>query len=83
MLVTIDRVRQIHLSELHERATRRMELWGTHFTSPGNGCSAAKKLKGMIERGELLHAHSFDYACAQSDIDDRMTKRNHLGVSRI
>ena len=50
---------------------------GTHFTSPGNKCSAAKGLKDMMERGELFRAHSFDYACGQNDIDHRLTKPNH------
>ena len=50
---------------------------GTHFTSPGNTCSAAAEIKLAIQRGELFRAHSFEYACAQNDIDHRLTKPKH------
>jgi transposase InsO family protein len=50
---------------------------GTHFTSPGNTCSAAGEIKLAMERGELFRAHSFEYACAQNDIDHRLTKLKH------
>lgn len=50
---------------------------GTHFTSPGNACSAAAEIKLAMERGELFRAHSFEYACAQNDIDHRLTKPKH------
>ncbi len=50
---------------------------GTHFTSPGNACSAAAEIKLAIERGELCRTHSFEYACAQNDIDHRLTKPKH------
>jgi hypothetical protein len=50
---------------------------GTHFTSPGNVASAAKIIKQAIERGEIFRAHAFEYACAQNDIDHRLTKPNH------
>ena len=50
---------------------------GTHFTPPGNICSAAAEIKLAIQRGELFRAHSFEYACAQNDIDHRLTKPKH------
>lgn len=50
---------------------------GTHFTTPGNNRSAAQDLKTMIQRGERFRAHSFELACAQNDIDHRLTKPNH------
>jgi transposase InsO family protein len=50
---------------------------GTHFTSPGNTGSAAAEIKLAIQRGELFRAHSFEYACAQNDIDHRLTKPKH------
>ena len=50
---------------------------GTHFTTPGNLCSAAKDIRNAIAAGELFHAHSFELACAQADIDHRLTKPRH------
>jgi transposase InsO family protein len=50
---------------------------GTHFTSPGNICSAASDIKESLARGELFRAHSFELACAENDIDHRLTKPNH------
>jgi len=50
---------------------------GTHFTTPGAGGSAAPEIKLAIERGELFWAHGFELACAQADIDHRLTKPKH------
>ena len=50
---------------------------GTHFTTPGNVCSAAKDIRDAIAAGELFRAHSFELACAQADIDHRLTKPRH------
>lgn len=50
---------------------------GTHFTSPGNVASAAADIKLAIQKGELFWAHAFEYACAQNDIDHRLTKPKH------
>ncbi len=50
---------------------------GTHFTSPGNTASAAPDIKAAIEAGEPFWAHAFEYACAQHDIDHRLTKPKH------
>jgi transposase InsO family protein len=50
---------------------------GTHFTTPGNVCSAAADIKLAIENREPIWAHAFEYACAQNDIDHRLTKPRH------
>src|ERR1700735_191986 len=47
---------------------------GTHFTTPGNTSSAVPDIKAALEAGELVWAHAFEYACAQNDIDHRLTK---------
>ncbi len=50
---------------------------GTHFTTPGNASSAAPDIKAAIEAGEPFWAHAFELACAQNDIDHRLTKPRH------
>jgi transposase InsO family protein len=50
---------------------------GTHFTTRGNKCSAAAHIKQALERGERFRAHAFELACAQNDIDHRLTKPRH------
>src|ERR1700722_14021790 len=50
---------------------------GTHFTTPGNTSSAAPDIKAALEAGELVWAFAFEYACAQNDIDHRLTKPKH------
>jgi transposase InsO family protein len=50
---------------------------GTHFTTPGNTSSAAPDIKAAIEAGETVWAHAFEYACAQNDIEHRLTKPYH------
>jgi transposase InsO family protein len=50
---------------------------GTHFTTPGNTASAAPLIKAAIARGELFRAHAFEHACAQNDVDHRLTKPRH------
>lgn len=50
---------------------------GTHFTTPGNTSSAAADIKEALAKGELFRAHSFELACAQNDIDHRLTKPKH------
>src|SRR3954449_8165151 len=47
---------------------------GTHFTTPGNTASAAPLIKAALDAGETVWAHAFEYACAQNDIDHRLTK---------
>lgn len=50
---------------------------GTHFTTPGNTSSAVPDIKLAIERGEPFRAHSFELACAQNDVEHRLTKPRH------
>ena len=50
---------------------------GTHFTTPGNVCSAAREIKEALARGEIFRAHAFELACARNDIDHRLTKPKH------
>src|SRR6476619_1976363 len=50
---------------------------GTHFTTPGNTSSAVPDIKAALEAGEPIWAHAFEYACAQNDIDHRLTKPKH------
>jgi transposase InsO family protein len=50
---------------------------GTPFTTPGNTASAAPLIKAAIARGELFRAHAFELACAQNDVDHRLTKPRH------
>jgi transposase InsO family protein len=50
---------------------------GTHFTTPGNTRSAAPDIKAALDAGEPVWAHAFEYACAQNDIDHRLTKPKH------
>lgn len=46
-------------------------------SATSNACSAAAEIKLAIQRGELFRAHSFELACAQNDIDHRLTKPRH------
>jgi len=50
---------------------------GIHFTTPGAGGSAVPLIKEAIANGERFRAHSFELACAQNDIDHRLTKPRH------
>ena len=50
---------------------------GTHFTTPGNTSSAAPDIKAALDAGEPVWAHAFEDACAQNDIDHRLTKPKH------
>lgn len=50
---------------------------GIHFTTPGAGGSAVPLIEEAIANGELFRAHSFELACAQNDIDHRLTKPKH------
>ena len=47
---------------------------GTHFTTPGNICSAAADIRIALDNNEPLWAHGFELACARSHIDHRLTK---------
>jgi transposase-like protein len=48
-----------------------------HFTTPSNTASAAPLIKKAMKRGEIFRAHAFEYACAQNDVDHRLTKPRH------
>ena len=50
---------------------------GTHFTTPGTTSSAAPEIKPALDAGETVWAHAFEYACAQNDIEHRLTKPYH------
>jgi len=50
---------------------------GTHFTTPGNTGSAAPDIKAAMDAGEPFSAHAIEYACAQNNIDHRLTKPRH------
>ncbi len=52
---------------------------GTHFTSPGNACSAASEIQRAMDCGKLFRAHAFEHACAQNNIDHRLTRPPHPG----
>jgi transposase InsO family protein len=50
---------------------------GIHFTDPKHPGSAVEEIKSAIAAGEMFRAHSFELACAQNDIDHRLTKPRH------
>ena len=50
---------------------------GTHFTTPGNVCAAAKDIRVALDAGEIVWAHAFELACAKAGIDHRLTKPFH------
>jgi hypothetical protein len=52
---------------------------GTHFTTPGTVCSAAQEIKECLAKGESVpvRAHAFERACAENDIDHRLTTPKH------
>ncbi len=50
---------------------------GTHFTDPkGDGWTAAE-VKRLLAEKARFRCHSFALACAQNDIDHRLTKPHH------
>ena len=50
---------------------------GTHFTDPTRGGWSPADIKRLLADGALFRCHSFDLACAQNDVDHRLTKPNH------
>src|SRR3974390_839481 len=73
-----------HGGRLPASPDRRRPLHGPHgphrqrdFTTPGNTSSAAPDIKAALDAGEPVWAHTFEYACAQNDIDHRLTKPKH------
>ncbi|GGB61250.1 hypothetical protein GCM10011316_36550 [Roseibium aquae] len=49
---------------------------GTHFTDPKGNMWTAAELRELIARQEAFRCHAFPLACAQNDIDHRLTKPN-------
>ena len=49
---------------------------GTQFTTPGNWQYPPEKIDSE-EAGYLYRVHAFDYACAQNEIEHRLTKPKH------
>lgn len=47
---------------------------GTHLTTPKNKRSVAAEIPVAIKANGILRAHPFELACAQIDIDHRLTK---------
>jgi len=50
---------------------------GIHFTDPSGQSWSPPEIKEMIELKERFRAHAFEFACAQNDIDHRLTKPRH------
>ncbi|WP_188914840.1 IS481 family transposase [Salinarimonas ramus] len=50
---------------------------GTHFTEPTGDGWTPEDIKQMLARNELFRCHSFELACAQLDIEHRLTKPRH------
>lgn len=49
---------------------------GTHFTTPGSWQYPPEKID-LEEAGYLYRVHAFEYACAQNEIEHRLTKPKH------
>ncbi|TVR07008.1 MAG: hypothetical protein EA385_14055, partial [Salinarimonadaceae bacterium] len=50
---------------------------GTHFTEPTGDGWTPEDIKEMLARDELFRCHSFELACAELDIQHRLTKPRH------
>ena len=50
---------------------------GTHFTDPGGDGWRPDDIKRMLDEKARFRCHSFELACAENDIDHRLTKPNH------
>ena len=50
---------------------------GTHFTDPRSHGSAVPEIRAALQTGEVFRAHSFELACAQADLEHRLTRPNH------
>jgi len=50
---------------------------GTHFTEPSGNTWTPDEIKQMLARKKLFRAHSFELACAQTDVEHRLTKPRH------
>ena len=50
---------------------------GTHFTEPSGNGWTPDEIKEMLARKQLFRAHAFELACAQHDVEHRLTKPRH------
>jgi transposase InsO family protein len=50
---------------------------GTHFTEPGGDGWTPEDIKQMLARNEPSLCHAFEFACAELNIDHRLTKPRH------
>jgi transposase InsO family protein len=50
---------------------------GTHFTEPSGNTWTPDEIKEMLARKQLFRAHSFELACAQNEVEHRLTKPRH------
>lgn len=50
---------------------------GTHFTDPKGDSWTAAEVRQLLAEKALFRCHAFVLACAQNEIDHRLTKPNH------
>jgi transposase InsO family protein len=50
---------------------------GTHFTDPTGDGWTPEDIKQMLANNELFRCHSFELACAENDVEHRLTKPAH------
>ena len=50
---------------------------GTHFTEPGGDGWTPEDIRQMLARKELFLCHAFEFACAELNIEHRLTKPRH------
>lgn len=50
---------------------------GTHFTDPTGDGWRSDDIKRLLANKEPFRCHAFELACAQNDVDHRLTKPNH------
>jgi len=50
---------------------------GTHFTEPGGNGWTPEDIRQMLARNEPFLCHAFEFACAELDIEHRLTKPRH------
>ena len=55
---------------------------GTHFTDPAGDSWTPTDIKRMLAAGDRFRCHAFEPACAQNDVDHRLTKPNHPWTNR-
>jgi transposase InsO family protein len=51
--------------------------YGTHFTEPTGDGWTPEDIKAMRAQGVMFRCHSFELACADLDIEHRLTKPRH------